>query len=109
MPWETRKGKGRYYTHSTRVDGKVVRTYIGKGERAEKIADAVEYRKAARKALVEEQRAPDHIDRIVDHLDDAVDSIFRQTLVDAGYHQHQRGEWRKRRGNDQSDPSNIAG
>ena len=99
MPWETRNGKGRYYTRSTRVDGKVVRTYIGTGEIAEKIAEGIEYRKSARAAQrAEEGRGVNDVDLITDDFYRQAAAIMRETLEHAGYRQHQRGEWRKRRG-----------
>ena len=103
MPWETRKGKGRYYTRSTRVDGKVVRIYVGKKALAYQISEGVEYRKAARAARRAEDKQKknepvDELDVIVDNFLDQTADIMRATLENAGCHRHQRGEWRKRRG-----------
>lgn len=101
MGWERRERGSYYYTRSTRVDGKVVREYLGndifgacawewddmqrrhREERAEMWAN----RREARAAL----------DSEVDAFDGFVELAFRTALVLGGYHQHKRGEWRKRR------------
>jgi len=101
MAWETRKGGGRYYTRSKRVNGRVVREYIGVGPAAELIAalDAESRRerdekRAARNARREElERAA----ALVDRCWEGVLGLVRAVLVSNGYYRHHRGEWRKRR------------
>jgi hypothetical protein len=100
MAWETRNGKGRYYTRSRRVNGKVVREYFGSGPAAEQAAldDALErLRRSERRrkfAIDQVQRATEQ--QRVEAYCQWVEVVMRAELVAAGYHYH-RGEWRKRR------------
>jgi hypothetical protein len=94
MGWE----KGRYYTRSRKVNGRVTREYLGTGEAAERAArqDALarqerEARRAARAELAA-------LDAPLDDLAELTDLLARAVLAAAGYRQHHRGEWRKRRG-----------
>ena len=48
MAWETRKGKGRYYTRSVKVNGRVHRLYYGKGTEGEYAAGRDLYRRMER-------------------------------------------------------------
>lgn len=107
MAWETRKGSsGRYYTRSRRQHGRVVREYVGSGAVAEMLAqlDAHLREEQAQDAAIaaEEQAARDaYYARLfgpVDVLDAASRVLLRQTLTALGYHQHDRGEWRRLRG-----------
>jgi hypothetical protein len=100
MAWETRKGKGRYYTRTLRKNGGFVRQYVGTGpgaelaaafdtrQRAERMAQA-----DARKAEQARWRAADGILRQFDRL---VGMLVHASLLAAGYHQHDRGEWRRK-------------
>ena len=102
MPWERRDGcAGRYYTRSRKVNGRVVREYVGTGPLAEiaaerdrleraRRADAARRERAERERLAREE-AP------VAALDAAVTTLTRAALVLAGYHRHERGEWRRRK------------
>ena len=101
MAWERRDGcAGRYYTWSRKVNGRVVREYVGAGPLAEiaaerdrleraRRADAAGRERAERERLAREE-AP------VAALDAAVTALTGAALVLAGYHRHDRGEWRRR-------------
>jgi hypothetical protein len=98
MGWE----RGRYYTRSRKVNGRVVREYVGTGDVAEQAAmiDAIarQGREAGRAAMAEltALAAP------LDDLAELTDLLARAALAAAGYRQHHRGEWRKRRGRSES-------
>jgi hypothetical protein len=93
--------KGRYYTRSKKVNGRVEREYVGKGEVAEMTAEIDAIGREGR-ALAALQRRLDRAE--LDDLDDDVlalieitDLLARAALAAAGYRQHHRGEWRKTR------------
>ena len=101
MPWEARAGTdNRYYTRSTRVDGKIVREYFGNGAKAREAARQDQLAEEARAArTIERDRTKAWLtecERVCDELYELVDIVFRAEMVAAGYHYH-RGEWRKRR------------
>jgi hypothetical protein len=102
MSWETRGVYGPYYTRSRRVDGRVVREYVGAGPLADIIAQADEAERAARRLERRREREQMEQDRELDDLFGAysagVDELLRSALEAAGYHQHKRGEWRRARG-----------
>lgn len=103
MAWETRNGRGRYYTRSRRDNGRVVREYVGTGPMAEAIAllDAqqrAEYLAERAAWQTERERMEDTEDRI-QRFFESVTQLTGAALREAGYHRHHRGEWRKRRVN----------
>jgi hypothetical protein len=98
MGWE----RGYYY-RVRKVNGRVVREYIGTGEMAQLVAKMEglerkrrELERAERKALLDELNA---VENAVVQMCDRADLMARAALVSAGFRQHKRGEWRKRRGN----------
>jgi len=98
--WETRNRGGSYYTRSRRVNGRVVRQYVGVGVIGELAAelDAEERaeREARREALRAEQtRAREVTDTLAD-LEAASRQAMTDTLHAEGFHRH-KGQWRKRR------------
>jgi hypothetical protein len=106
MPWEQRKGRGRYYTRTERRGGRRVRVYYGTGLAAEALAylhesgrllrqmDATQ-RAMERDRMQEEWR---HWQEEMRGIDGPADGLARLALEAAGYRQHNRGEWRRRQG-----------
>jgi hypothetical protein len=95
--------KGRYYTRSRKVNGRVFREYVGTGEAAEQAArlDAIqrEEREAERAARQAHKAEVAAVEAEITALSEAVDLAARAALLAAGYHQHKGGGWRKKRGN----------
>jgi hypothetical protein len=100
MAWEKRERGGPYYTRSRRVDGKVVREYIGGGELARIISESDANRRTLRKAERQQQRA--ELERLealaspVGELCEVTEILVRAQLLAGGYHKH-KGEWRRER------------
>lgn len=108
MAWETRRDRGRYYTRSRRAQGRVIREYVGCGEKGERAA-AVDVarradRAAERAAIRAERERAQAIDADLMELHRAVDLLTRGVLMAAGFERHKR-QWRKRR----DDPSENDG
>ena len=98
MAWESRNGSGRYYTRSRRVNGRVVREYVGSGdyahfaaalderERTERVQQAADW--GAERGAMNDECAN------VRALGVAVDAAVAAELAALGYHK-ERGEWRR--------------
>jgi hypothetical protein len=101
MSWECPRGKSRYYTRSRRVGGRVVRAYLGTGPAAELAAAQDAERRAERLARAAEKRLQAERSREVVALLEAycelTDQLLAAALTEAGYHQHDRGAWRRAR------------
>ena len=97
MGWD----KGRYYTRSKKVNGRLVREYVGTGKLAELVAqmDALEQEKRLLDVLElrDEKAELAVLDDNLKALSEQTDLVARAALLAAGFHQHKRGEWRKRR------------
>jgi hypothetical protein len=101
MAWERGKGGGRYYTRTKRVGGRFVREYFGRGPRAEQAAAEDARRRAERRAQAEalgaeQRRYADAVGPLLE-LCRLSDLLVRATLTSVGYHQHDRGAWRRKR------------
>jgi hypothetical protein len=101
MGWETRRGQGRYYTRSRKVNGRIIREYLGTGLVPELAAqqDAEEraWRLAERERLQHEAARWAATSLPLIQLSQLLDGLTAAALITAGYHQHHRGAWRKRR------------
>jgi len=102
MGWDN----GRYYTRSKKVNGRVVREYVGAG----RIGIFAAQLDAIARAERAEQRADnrtkreelDALDQSVAQLDGLANVLAQAVLYAAGFHRHRRGDWRKRRGKTRS-------
>ena len=117
MAYEIRGGCRKYYTRSRRLNGKVVREYVGGGVKGELAARADAERRAARQASAEALRGEEEryatATGPLDELARLTDLLMRETLIELGYHQHARGQWRRRRNVhtniDEGLPGRVAG
>jgi hypothetical protein len=102
MAWEAR-GSRRYYTRSKRVNGRVVREYVGAaGSPAVELAAAADgLRRLGREAAARERHAERERHRDAEApllaLCVRTDVLTRAALLSAGFHRHDRGQWRRRR------------
>jgi hypothetical protein len=97
--------RGRYYTRSRKVNGRVVREYVGAGPVAELAAQLDALDRAQREATREARRVIDaelaEIDGPLIELNTLAEGLARAALLAAGYRRHHRGQWRKTRGGHQ--------
>jgi hypothetical protein len=98
MAWEQRGN--RIYYRSRKIEGRVLKEYIGGGLAGTLAAREDEARRrkqaAERAALHAERETLAAATASHDALDRAADALMRAALVAAGYHRHDRGQWRKR-------------
>jgi hypothetical protein len=93
--------RGPYYYRARKISGRIVTQYIGRGEIAELVAlgDALERKER------EQERADfrawkedlTRLDEPLEELNTLADKLAHAALLAAGFHQHRRGEWRRRR------------
>ncbi len=100
MAWETR-GNSTYYYTAERVNGRVVKQYVGAGTVAVLAAqlDALQRneRAEASAAADRERESLDELDAALAPLHELADTVTVAALVAAGCHRPKRGKWRKRR------------
>jgi hypothetical protein len=100
MSWEARGRGTSYYTRSKRVNGVVVRQYVGAGVLGEIAARTDAERRRRRETeramwRVEKERI-EEFDADLDQLCRLTDLLVEAVLTDAGYDKH-KGEWRRKR------------
>jgi hypothetical protein len=93
---------GRPYLYrSVRREGHVTSVYIGCGETALLIAayEAIERESSDLETMIRQGvwRDLDEIDQALDQAVKRAIGLAHEALAAAGYHQHHRGDWRKRR------------
>jgi crotonobetainyl-CoA:carnitine CoA-transferase CaiB-like acyl-CoA transferase len=102
MGWERRQRGGYYYTRSKKMGARVLREYVGTGILAELASrdDELERQQKVeeRRRLRDMQKEWLQLQTIDKWIDKLTKAVVAANLKAAGYHQHHRGEWRKRRG-----------
>jgi len=100
MGWESRGGR-RYFYRAGRVDGRVVKDYVGTGPLAELAAKLEAQdrrrRREATQALEAERARLAPAEAASAALDAAVDALVAAALLAAGYHRPNYAPWRRRR------------
>jgi hypothetical protein len=100
MAWVHRNQR-RYYYCTARIHGQPRNRYLGTGPEAERCAAEVEQRRRLRTEQTEARRteAEQHATALapLEALCVLTDQLLRATLSAAGFHQHARGAWRRRR------------
>ncbi|MGI4791309.1 MAG: hypothetical protein ACRYFS_20980 [Janthinobacterium lividum] len=104
MAIEKRNGN-LYYTQSTRVHGKVKREYLGSGiwgllahliDKQKRYEQQVQQR-LRQERWREERHDTNALNEAVRTVCEEADAMFHAAMDAAGYHQHGRSEWRKKR------------
>ena len=100
MPWR----KGKYYVRSARRGDEIVTEYLGGGA-AGLLAAAEDDRRRGRRQRrahqIDAERARlELLEHPLETLNAVLDVLVRGALVARGYHQHDRGQWRKKRHED---------
>lgn len=100
MGWEQRGGRSYYYT-AERIGGRVVKRYVGTGTVAELASQLDAINQQRQDAEEESDRAArvelDALMAALVPLDELGDLLTRAALLAAGFRQHHRGDWRRRR------------
>jgi len=101
MPWKRINGSSYYYRH-VKQGGKVRSLYVGSGEHADLVAKldrlSTQDRREDAAAWRVKREAATRDDRIRATRYAAVGAVVRVALKMAGFHRHNRGEWRRRMG-----------
>jgi len=99
MAFERRGASGVYMYFASRdpATGRVKKTYIGRGPRADAAALARrrEQREADRRAVRAAQDALRDLDALTAEMDDAASLLMEAVLLAGGFHRHNYGRWRR--------------
>ena len=108
MAWQEVDGR-RYYYRGRRLCGRTRRVYVGAaGSPAAELAAAADHlRRLGREAAARDRQAEQARHREAEapllRLCQMTDALTRAALLAAGFRQHDRGEWRKRRETDRAE------
>jgi hypothetical protein len=100
MGWKQINGRSYFY-RLVREGDRVRSEYVGAGETASLVALLVASerteREVERQAWKTERGQADSEDRELAEWCDRIEALASTVMVAAGYHRHDRGEWRRKR------------
>lgn len=100
MSW-VQRGNYSYYERNARINGKRTKVYFGRGEAAQSAYQEDIQRRSQREAQkAAQQRRQEHQNAVVATVNTFgtnTDLLVKANLLAIGYHQHDRGAWRKKR------------
>ncbi len=100
MSWESRKSGGRYYTRSKRINGQIIREYVGGGLAGELAAAMDQEERSERESQVQELRKTRTLNADLDltlcGYFQTVNTVSNWLMLAAGCHRPKR-QWRKKR------------
>lgn len=98
MAWETRTRGGQYYTRSRKLNGRVVREYVGRGPLADQAAQADARERTERATAAASWRREREVAELASAqlrtLAALVVALTAEGLEAVGYHKT-KGEWRR--------------
>lgn len=110
MAWEKRRASARYYYRSVRdPDGRVRRRYLGSEQSpaaqlaATQDAQRRAQRQTDRVARLAERERQEAAEAPLRQLCEQTDMLMKAALLAAGFHQHDRSNWRRKRHGCQSE------
>jgi hypothetical protein len=96
MAWEKR-GRKKFYYRSYRKNGRVQKMCFGSGQRAQQAYEEDLRKQEAKERERATRKEIQALDQQTNSIRDMTRTIANAHLLLGGYHQHHRGEWRKRR------------
>ena len=97
MSWETR-GSGQhayYYRVQRNHQGRLTKTYFGTGPAAQRAAQEDDLKRTLRQQVRLDNQCHHHLETQLIALTQMVHTLVSATLLGYGFHQHQRGDWRR--------------
>jgi hypothetical protein len=102
VAWERRAGAGPFYYRAKRTDGKVVKEYFGRGEKAQQAAREDVERRAARaakrQAVHDEMRKIQPAVALTSNVATDANLLLEAIFLAAGLRRRNYGRWRLQRG-----------
>jgi hypothetical protein len=100
VSWQIIRGR-RYYYRNRKVAGRVLKEYVGAGPQAELAAALDAQRRQERRDKADARRAEQArrapAEGALRGLDGGLGVLHKAALLAAGFHQHQGGEWRRKK------------